>query len=884
MKANHVARTKHRGLSLPALCTVSALLFASVPQGAAQILTFEFSALVGNETTATSNSNDPGLTSSTISRGAGLTASNNSGRFNATSWALTSIANAVNGNDYMEFTITPNSGKQFSVTTVVVQWQRSSTGNVGISLRNSVDSYASDIDGERSVVDSTSTQTFTWNVSQGNSSSPVTYRLYSWAKATTGSGGPGDGSGNDIVVNGAVTDYSSGSPLIGVTGSTSPLSTYQGTASSSTSVDVSGSDLTADITATAPTGFEVSNDDTTWGSTTTFAQSGGSASGTLYVRLAATAAVGPHSENVVLTSTGATTVDVAVSGTVIAAVPTITLAGVLDDFSTAFGEPSSAQTLIVSGIFLTDDITVSVPNGFEVSTAAESGYAASLDLSPIDGSVAETALYVRLTGAAAGSFSGDVSASTNGGDTKTAAVLGTVNLTAPTTAPATDVSTDGFTANWSAVSGATGYEIDVFSGRQSSATSRLIISQYVETDAGNFPKAIELLNVSDETIDFSVDNLIVYVGFNGGTPIGWVTNMVGTLAPGKVLVVGTSDIGTYLDTTFGAGVVPYKYANFTFNGNDALVVELGGVTEDVFGTPGTDPGASWSADGISTANQNLSLLADTLDGDTDGWTDPSLRFETVSTTPSAEGGLAGFGQAPFPLEIYVEQATEVAGGTTTSYAVTGLQPGTEYTYVVRAVDSASGFASANSDERDVTTLAADTAPTVTVFPIEYSVDENEVVSFLVTVFDEEDHAITLDMDLDAASLTPTATTNVYEFAWTPTSAGVTSVTFVATANGLQSTPVEVTINVLEAQGGDPVQPTVANVAADSTQVVVTFDVAAGLENDVTYELVSATALGTDPATWTPVAATYAAVDGDTATLTAALPAGDTRFFHVKASR
>lgn len=572
----------------------------------------------------------------------------------------------------------------------------------------------------------------------------------------------------------AWTSYSGSIPVISAPSSAPSVSAFYGSASGSSSVSVSGANLTADITATAPTSFEVSNDDTTWGATTTFAQSGGSASGTLYVRLAATAAVGAHSGNVTLSSTGATGVDVAVSGT--------------------------------------------------------------------------------------------------------------VDLAAPTTAAATDVSTDGFTANWSAVPGATGYEVDVFAGRQSSATSRLIISQYVETDAGTTPKGIELLNVSDEVIDFSVDNLVVYVGFNGGTPVGWVTNAVGTLAPGKVLVVGTSDVGTYLDATFGAGVVPYKYANFTFNGDDALVVELGGVTEDVIGTPGTRPDPAWAADGISTANQNLSLLADTLDGDADGWTDPSLRFETVSSTPSTAGGLAGFGQAPFPLEIFVERATEVAGGTTTSYAVTGLQPGTEYTYVVRAVDSASSYIGANSDERNVTTLAADTAPTVTVNPLAYSVDENEVVSFLVTVFDAEDHAVTLDMDLDAASLTPTATTNVYEFAWTPTSAGVTSVTFVATANGLQSTPVEVTITVLEAQGGDPVQPAVASVAVSATLVVVTFDVAAGLENDVTYELVSATALGTDPATWTPVAATYAAVDADTATLTAALPAGDTRFFHVKASR
>jgi len=170
-----------------------------------QILTFEFVSLAGNESSANSNFNDPGLTSSTISRGAGLTASSNSQRFNATGWAITSIANAVSGNDYMEFTITPNLGKQFTVTSIVVQWQRSGTGNTQIALRSSLDNYATNLDTVKAVSDLTTTQTFTWTFSQPNSSTPVTYRLYSYAEDAAGSGGPGDGTGNDITVNGAVS-------------------------------------------------------------------------------------------------------------------------------------------------------------------------------------------------------------------------------------------------------------------------------------------------------------------------------------------------------------------------------------------------------------------------------------------------------------------------------------------------------------------------------------------------------------------------------------------------------------------------------------------------------------------------------------------------------
>ncbi|MBL0359431.1 MAG: InlB B-repeat-containing protein [Chitinophagaceae bacterium] len=170
-----------------------------------QILTFDFAGLAGSEATASSNTNNVNLTASTISRGAGLTAGANADRFNASSWAITSIANAVTGNDYMEFTITPNSGYQFSVSSVVIQLQRSATGLTQVALRNSLDSYGADLDAAKTVTDNTTTQTFTFTFAQSNSSTAVTYRLYGFAEAVGGTGGPGDGVGNDITVNGAVT-------------------------------------------------------------------------------------------------------------------------------------------------------------------------------------------------------------------------------------------------------------------------------------------------------------------------------------------------------------------------------------------------------------------------------------------------------------------------------------------------------------------------------------------------------------------------------------------------------------------------------------------------------------------------------------------------------
>ena len=167
----------------------------------AEILTFEFVGLLGDEVTAASNTNDANLSSSTISRGT-LTATAAADAFAAKDWALTSIANAVSGNKYMEFTITPNSGYQFSVTSIYLQILSSQNGPDGIAIRNSVDNYANNLDQEYSIT--SNNQNFTFTFTQSNSSSAVTYRVYMWAAKTNGLGGIGAAAGNDIIVNGTV--------------------------------------------------------------------------------------------------------------------------------------------------------------------------------------------------------------------------------------------------------------------------------------------------------------------------------------------------------------------------------------------------------------------------------------------------------------------------------------------------------------------------------------------------------------------------------------------------------------------------------------------------------------------------------------------------------
>ena len=173
----------------------------------------------------------------------------------------------------------------------------------------------------------------------------------------------------------------------------------------------------------------------------------------------------------------------------------------------------------------------------------------------------------------------------------------------------------------------------------------VIISQYIETNSGNTPKGIEIWNPSGVAINFATTNLVIKLGRNGGALTTLVTINTGTLGAGGVLVIGTSDMDTAAELPDECPTnVIYLTQAFDFNGDDALSLELNGVVTDIFGNPGSDPGTAWTGGTptVSTANNNIKLKAGITTGDTNGWTDPSERFETESST----NALTNFGVPP----------------------------------------------------------------------------------------------------------------------------------------------------------------------------------------------------------------------------------------------
>jgi len=191
--------------------------------------------------------------------------------------------------------------------------------------------------------------------------------------------------------------------------------TYNSTvASAQQSFTVKGDTLALinnSVVITPPTDFEIS---TTSGSgfistpitlTPTYNASTGvytRAITTIYARMKIGLGVGSHVQDIVVTSTGATTKNVTCNGTVSPAPTIYNDVSILSGFVYSGTGPSGTQTFKVSGTNLTAAIGLKPQANYEISLSAGSGYVStttspdSLRIVPTSGIVNPTTIYVRL--------------------------------------------------------------------------------------------------------------------------------------------------------------------------------------------------------------------------------------------------------------------------------------------------------------------------------------------------------------------------------------------------------------------------------------------------------------------------------------------------------
>ncbi|MFC4231137.1 pectinesterase family protein [Parasediminibacterium paludis] len=122
-----------------------------------------------------------------------------------------------------------------------------------------------------------------------------------------------------------------------------------------------------------------------------------------------------------------TTDTVAISST-----PTIVTTGTLGSFSQGVGIPSNTQAFVASGTSLTNDIVITAPANFEISSnggATWNNSSTPLTLTQTSGNVSNTTISVRLNGTTAGSYSGNITLTSTGAASVTVPVTGIVQAT-----------------------------------------------------------------------------------------------------------------------------------------------------------------------------------------------------------------------------------------------------------------------------------------------------------------------------------------------------------------------------------------------------------------------------------------------------------------------
>ncbi|HTH30683.1 MAG TPA: hypothetical protein VL946_04995, partial [Lacibacter sp.] len=103
--------------------------------------------------------------------------------------------------------------------------------------------------------------------------------------------------------------------------------------------------------------------------------------------------------------------------------PTIYSSSSLTSFTQTVGTPSAAQSFTVSALNLTAALTITAPASYEVSLN-NTTWANSVSLTPNNGSITSTTVYVRLNATAAGAFAGNIVGTSTGATNMSIAVTG----------------------------------------------------------------------------------------------------------------------------------------------------------------------------------------------------------------------------------------------------------------------------------------------------------------------------------------------------------------------------------------------------------------------------------------------------------------------------
>lgn len=158
--------------------------------------------------------------------------------------------------------------------------------------------------------------------------------------------------------------------------------------------------------------------------------------------------------------------------------------------------------------------------------------------------------------------------------------------------------------------------------------TELFFSEYLEGSSGN-NKCVEIYNPTSAAIDLAAEGYKVLVYSNGNSNPNTPISLSGTIAPYGVYLLCNNQSNTTI-----LGLANQVSSSLSHNGDDAIALVKGAnnTPVDIFGRIGNDPGSSWSAGSLSTANQILRRSSSVSSGITTSPTGTgSGAFTTLAT-------------------------------------------------------------------------------------------------------------------------------------------------------------------------------------------------------------------------------------------------------------
>ena len=376
--------------------------------------------------------------------------------------------------------------------------------------------------------------------------------------------------------------------------------------------------------------------------------------------------------------------------------------------STTVGAPTAtAATAITTASFTANWGSVSGATGYRLDVATDAGFTSILS-SYNNLAVAGTSQSV--TGLTAGTpYHYRVRAESGAGTSGNSNVINTITLpAAPTATAATAVTATSFTANWGSVAGATGYRLDVSADNFSTFVSgfnNLAVagtSQSVTGLAGGTTYSYRV-RAEDASGPSANSNIITQL-----------TIPVAPTATAATSVTGTSFTANWGSVT---GATSYRLDVATDNGFTTFVsgfndLTVGGTSQSV---TGLSSGVTYYYRVRAVDATGTSANSNTISQPTTSSAPIATAATAITTTSFTANWGSVTGATGYRLDVSTDNFSTFVGGfnnlavASTSQSVTGLTPGTVYSYRVRA-ESGAGT-SGNSNVINTITLPAAPAAT-----------------------------------------------------------------------------------------------------------------------------------------------------------------------------